>query len=241
MKIFFRRWTNGADTVRTCRAMCRLSHPVRTGGARLSTGSRAIAAEDSVLEFPGQRGGHQTLLLFGERKRGRIPAWRTLLPVEERQRSSTNRWAIHKLRVNYLFSICFRIDKNLSRFLLILVFIAGIIRIYIVAISNTNLYLIFYTVNVIYYLYRVIKTIKVRVERFFYRVVTAVLSYRLYNHTTECLFASVSYYCRAVAPEKSAVIPSRFSLFLAYRNFSIKYQYDKLISLINCSTYFLSK
>lgn len=206
--------------------MCRGSHPVRTGGASFSTGSRGITAQDSVLEFPGQRGGHQTLLLFGERKRGRIPAWRTLLPVEERQRPSTNRWAIHKLRVNYPFSICFRVDKNLFRFLPILVFIAGIINIYSVTILNTNLYLIFYTVNVIYDLYRVVKTIKVRVERFFYRVVTAVPSYRLYNHTTECLFTSVSYYCRAIAPEKSTVIPSQFSLFLAYRNFSTKYHWQ---------------
>ena len=78
--------------------MRRLSYPVRAGGTRLSTGSRAAAAQDSVLEFPGQRGGHQALLLPGERKRRRIPAWRTLLPVEERQRSSTNRSVIHKLK-----------------------------------------------------------------------------------------------------------------------------------------------
>ena len=96
--MFCYRRTSGSNTVRTCGAMRRLSYPVRAGGTRLSTSSGAAAAQDSVLEFPGQRGGHQALLLPGERKRRRIPAWRTLLPVEERQGSSTNRSVIHKLK-----------------------------------------------------------------------------------------------------------------------------------------------
>lgn len=77
--------------MRASSTMRGVSHTVRAGGARLSTGSRTTAAQDSVLELPRQRGRHPALFLPSKRHRGRIPARRALLSLQERQGSSADR------------------------------------------------------------------------------------------------------------------------------------------------------
>lgn len=49
-----------------------VTHSLRISRARLPAGTGTATIEDSLLEFSGQRGGHQTVLVLGQRLSRRI-------------------------------------------------------------------------------------------------------------------------------------------------------------------------
>lgn len=70
--------------------MCCIIDPIRIGGARFSTGTRAIAVTHCLLEFSGQRGRHSIIFLLSERFVRWIPSRRSIISESICQRATTN-------------------------------------------------------------------------------------------------------------------------------------------------------
>ena len=93
-----RRWPAGTDALRAGGTLRRLAHTVRARRTLLLAGARAAAAQDSLLELPGQRGGHKAVLLSGQWQRRRVSARRGAVPVAQCQGSPAD-WYLSSSRI----------------------------------------------------------------------------------------------------------------------------------------------
>lgn len=103
------RWTASTDAMRAGSPLRRVAHTVRIGGAFLLTGTGTAAAQDSLLELSGQRGGHKAVLVSGQRQRRRVSAGRCTFPLQKCQ-GSTSDWLVAAL---YIYTIDWRTSHSM--------------------------------------------------------------------------------------------------------------------------------